>query len=109
MTVRIGARIVWNFEPAFDDPHGPGAVRQHRQNRLPVDSVGARNADRDLDLHRVDRQADRIGDTQPIVPERVAQGAHRSLGVIGPADVGSHADLQNHALQSHIRLTSDPA
>jgi hypothetical protein len=48
---------------------------QHRQNRLPIDLFGMGDADRDFDPHRVDRQADGVGDAQRVVPQRVAQAA----------------------------------
>ena len=99
---RIRAGVVGDFQPAFDDPHGSRAVRQHRQHRLLVHPLGAGNADRDLDLHRIDRQSDGIGDAERVVPQRVAQRAHRGLGVIRAADIGSHADLQHHSLQGHF-------
>jgi len=102
----VGAHIVGDFQPAFDDPHRSRAVRQYRQDRLLVDPIGLRHADRDLHLHRIDRQANCIRHAEPIMPERVPQRAHRRLGVVGSADVGSHADLEHHTLQSHVRLAS---
>jgi hypothetical protein len=105
---QIGAGVIGNFQPAFDHIHGSGAVWQDRQNGLLVHPIGARDADRDLDLHRIDRQPDGVCDAKGIVPQRVPQRAHRRLGVIRAADVGPHADLQHHALQSHRRLPLQP-
>src|SRR5215470_11268291 len=101
----IRAGIVWNFETAFDDAHRPGTMRQHRQNRVLVHPVRTRNTDHDLDLHRVDRQTYGVCDAEPVVPERVAQGAHGRLRVIRSADIGAHADLEHHAPQVHFRLS----
>ena len=72
---------------------------------LGIDLIGLLDADRDLDLHRVDWQPNSISDAEPVVPERVAQGAHGRLRVICSADIGAHADLEHHTPQAHFRLS----
>jgi len=102
----IGAGVVGNLQPAFDDAHGPGAVRQNGEDSLLIDPIRVGHANRDLYLHRVDRQSDSISNTERVVPEGVPQCTHRRFRIIRPADIGPHADLQHHALQSHFRLAS---
>src|SRR5262249_33676082 len=47
------------------------------------------------------RLAERLRDRQRVVPERIAKRPAGRLCRIGAADIGAHADLENHALLCH--------
>ena len=53
----IGAGIVGDLQPALDDVHRAGAMRQHRQHLRLVHQFGLRHADGDLDPHGIRRAA----------------------------------------------------
>ncbi len=99
--VAVCSRVVADLEAPLDHGNGAFAVGEHLQNLGLVDRLGARHADVHVDLHGLERLAERGRDRKRVVPERIAERAAGSLGRIGAANVGAHADLEHHAFLCH--------
>jgi hypothetical protein len=102
----VGTGIVCDLQAALDHGHGALAVGQNGHDLGLVHQLGSRHADMHVDDHRIRWLAERGRDRQRIVPERIAERPAGGLGRVRAADVGPHADLENHALSCH-RLTPE--
>ena len=93
-------------QPALDDAQIDMAIWKHRRNPVPIDTRRRSDTDLDGDPHLGFLAPEQAGEVDRVVPQRIPNRPNGGLGVILPAQAGTHAELGQKPRTGHERTRS---